>query len=79
MANKKIAIQVVKCQCNVCGQVAFVEPNLRHHHCNAIKLLPGQILPALFRSLSHPDPNKKGRWIAYVAPEVPIESPCIEA
>ena len=73
---KKITV-VSKCQCNVCGQVAFVELGTSHHFCHGINLLPGQRLPAMFSGLVNP--NRKGTWNLWTAPMVPeLQSAIIE-
>ena len=64
MGKRKTVTVVSKCQCSVCGQVAFVVPGVEHHHCHGIKLRPGMKLPPAFSDLRKPD--SKGKWAVHV-------------
>ena len=66
MAKVKSKVVVKKCQCTVCGQVAFVQEGTSHFYCNGIKLV--KPLPPMFKDLRHPDPARKGMWM--IASEV---------
>lgn len=75
---KKITV-VVKCQCDVCGQVSHVEPGNQHFYCNGIKAV--RPLPLAFKDLRHPDPKRKGLWREYLAPvlQSAIPEPMIQS
>ena len=60
---------VVKCQCSVCGQVAFVEEGGQHFHCRGIKLV--KPLPSMFSHLCKSD--NKGTWLRYVETPLPAK------
>lgn len=64
MPKAKKTVSVLKCQCSVCGQVAFVEENTLHFHCRGIRLV--RPLPAMFSQLAKPD--NKGVWLKWFAP-----------
>jgi hypothetical protein len=71
MAKIKPRKIVVKCQCSVCEQVAFVEPGKAHHFCRGIEQSIVDKLPAQFKDLTNP--KRKGVWeIAKVKAE-PVE------
>lgn len=68
MAKAKTITVVIKCQCNVCGQVSHVEPGKEHFYCNGIKTV--RPLPLMFKDLRHPNPKRKGVWQEWSASQL---------
>ncbi len=64
--KKKVPVQVVKCVCSTCEQVAFVEPGKPHHYCKGIKQSIIAMLPPALKDLTNP--TRQGTWQPWVAP-----------
>ena len=69
-AQKTKVKTCVKCECSICGQVAFAQANTHHVFCKGISLSIIAQLPAALKSITNPSRIEKAMWVPVVVSQV---------
>lgn len=69
---------VVKCKCNICGQIANAQSGTAHIYCKGMPLDMLARMPDKFKNITNPQRAALAKWELYVAPIPQEEAPIVQ-